>query len=153
MRSIVRRDTGEDYTAFLTRLAQASGIETPTAETLTTAAEQVKAVLPERSGVKEVVADKGCHSNETLVDLAAMGVRSYIAEPDRGRRNWKDREEARDAVYGNRHRIRSERGLERPGTAVDAIPARCGVDRRAISSTPSTIHLNTEDFCLGLYRV
>ena len=34
MRSIVRRDTGEDYTAFLTRLAQASGIETPTAADL-----------------------------------------------------------------------------------------------------------------------
>lgn len=30
LRSIVRRDTGEDYTAFLTRLAEASGIETPT---------------------------------------------------------------------------------------------------------------------------
>ncbi len=34
MRSIVRRDTGEDYTTFLTRLAKASGIETPTAEGL-----------------------------------------------------------------------------------------------------------------------
>ena len=34
MRSIVRRDTGEDYTAFLTGLAKASGIETPTAEDL-----------------------------------------------------------------------------------------------------------------------
>ena len=34
MRSIVRRDTGGDYTAFLTRLAKASGIETPTAEEL-----------------------------------------------------------------------------------------------------------------------
>ena len=31
MRSIVRRDTGQDYTAFLTRLAKVSGIETPTA--------------------------------------------------------------------------------------------------------------------------
>ena len=30
MRSIVRRDTGEGYTVFLTRLAAASGIETPT---------------------------------------------------------------------------------------------------------------------------
>ena len=181
MRSIVRRDTGEDYTAFLTRLAQASGIETPTAadlarfdrkrkkktsnkdwthphdpdakvakmkdgsthmahkvehavdmetgavvgvtvqgadqgdtatlvETLVTAAEQVEAVLPEGAGVEEVVADKGYHSNETLVDLAAVGVRSHIAEPERGRRNWKGREEARDAVYGNRRRIRSERG-------------------------------------------
>jgi transposase len=34
MRSIVRRDTGESYEAFLTRLAQASGIETPTREDL-----------------------------------------------------------------------------------------------------------------------
>jgi transposase len=34
MRSIVRRDTGELYQAFLTRLAQASGIETPTRDDL-----------------------------------------------------------------------------------------------------------------------
>ncbi len=34
MRSIVRRDTGEGYEAFLTRLAKASGIETPTREDL-----------------------------------------------------------------------------------------------------------------------
>jgi len=34
MRSIVRRDTGESYQEFLTRLAQASGIETPTREDL-----------------------------------------------------------------------------------------------------------------------
>jgi transposase len=30
MRSIVRRDTGETYQEFLTRLAVASGIKTPT---------------------------------------------------------------------------------------------------------------------------
>lgn len=30
LRSIVRRDSGESYQDFLTRLAQASGIETPT---------------------------------------------------------------------------------------------------------------------------
>jgi transposase len=34
LRSIVRRDTGESYEEFLTRLAQASGIETPTREDL-----------------------------------------------------------------------------------------------------------------------
>jgi len=34
MRSIVRRDTGEGYDEFLTRLAKASGIETPTREDL-----------------------------------------------------------------------------------------------------------------------
>jgi transposase len=32
LRSIVRRDTGATYHAFLTQLAQASGIETPTRE-------------------------------------------------------------------------------------------------------------------------
>ena len=30
LRSIVRRDSGETYQEFLTRLAQASGLETPT---------------------------------------------------------------------------------------------------------------------------
>ena len=34
LRSIVRRDTGETYQAFLTQLAQASGIATPTREDL-----------------------------------------------------------------------------------------------------------------------
>ena len=34
MRSIIRHDTGEGYEAFLTRLAKASGIETPTREDL-----------------------------------------------------------------------------------------------------------------------
>jgi transposase len=34
MRSIVRRDTGEAYAAYLTRLAQAAGIEQPTREQL-----------------------------------------------------------------------------------------------------------------------
>ncbi len=34
MRSIVRRDTGEDYQEFLTGLATESGIETPTREDL-----------------------------------------------------------------------------------------------------------------------
>ncbi len=34
LRRIVRRDTGESYVAFLTRLAQASSIETPSREDL-----------------------------------------------------------------------------------------------------------------------
>jgi len=34
MRSIVRKDTGEDWTQYLTRLAKAEGIEEPTAEDL-----------------------------------------------------------------------------------------------------------------------
>ena len=182
LRSIVRRDTGESYQDFLTKVAQASGIETPTRadlarmdrkrkkkgsnddwthphdpdakitkmkdgrthlahkaehavdlktgaivsvtvqdadegdtttsqETLIEAAEQVEAVLPDGNGIEEVVGDKGYHSNQSLVDLEAVGVRSYISEPDRGRRNWKKHPDARDAVYRNRRRIRGARGL------------------------------------------
>jgi len=182
LRSIVRRDTGESYHDFLTKLAQVSGIETPTRadlaridrtrkkkgsnddwthphdpdakitkmkdgrthlahkaehavdldtgaivgvtiqdaddgdtttsiETLIEAAEQVEAVQPEAEGIKEVVGDKGYQSNQSLVDLEAVRIRSYISEPDRGRRNWKKNPEARDAVYRNRRRIRSARGL------------------------------------------
>ena len=182
LRSIVRRDTGESYQDFLTKLAQASGIETPTRadlaridrkrkkkgsnddwthphdpdakitkmkdgrthlahkaehavdletgaivgvtvqdaddgdaetsrETLITAAEQIEAVLPESDGLQEVVGDKGYHSNQSLIDLEAVGVRSYISEPDRGRRNWKKKPEAQAAVYRNRRRIRGPRGL------------------------------------------
>jgi transposase len=181
LRSIVRRDTGEPYQEFLTKLARASGIETPTREdlarldrkrkkkgsnedwthphdpdakitkmkdgrthlghkaehavdlatgavvavtvqgadegdtttsieTLIEAAEQVEAVVPDSDGPKEVIADKGYHSNQVLVDLEAVGVRSYISEPDRGRRNWTNDPEARDAVYRNRRRIRGARG-------------------------------------------
>ena len=72
--------------------------------------------LPSRSeavgapGIAEVVADKGYHSNETMVGFAAIGVRSYVSEPDRGRRHWKGQAAARDAVYANRRRIRGARG-------------------------------------------
>jgi transposase len=182
LRSIVRRDTGESYQDFLMKLAQASGIETPTRadlaridrkrkkkgsnddwthphdpdakitkmkdgrthlahkaehavdletgaivgvtvqdaddgdtetsrETLITAAEQIEAVLPEGDGLQEVVGDKGYHSNQSLIDLEAVGVRSYISEPERGRRNWKKKPDAQAAVYRNRRRIRGPRGL------------------------------------------
>jgi hypothetical protein len=38
-------------------------------------------VAPDGEGLEEVVADKGYHSNHVLVDLEAVGVRSYISEP------------------------------------------------------------------------
>jgi len=79
-------------------------------ETLIDAAERIEAVQPDGVGIQEVVGDKGYHSNQSLVDLEAVGVRSYISEPDRGRRNWKKNPDARDAVYRNRRRIRSPRG-------------------------------------------
>lgn len=185
LRSIVRRDSGETYEEFLTKLAHASGIATPTradlarldrkrpkkgrnkdwrhphdpdaritkmkdgrthlahkaehavdmdtgaiiavtvqgadqgdtttiAETVTTAAEALEAVAAvtedQTRVIEEVVADKGYHSNQVLVDLAALDVRTYIAEPKRGRRNWKKKATARVAVYANRRRIRGRRG-------------------------------------------
>ena len=181
LRSIVRRDTGAGYEEFLTRLAQASGIATPTREDvarrdrqrkhkgsnddwqhpydpdakitkmkdgrthlahkaehavdletgavvavtvqdanagdtttsrepLIDAAEKIELVVSDGDGLEEVVGDKGYHSNQALVDLEAVGLRSYISEPDRGRRHWKKPPEARDPVYRNRRRIRAERG-------------------------------------------
>ena len=86
------------------------GDTTTSIETLIEAAEQVETVRPDGKGIEEVVGDKGYHSNQSLVDLEAVGVRSYISEPDRGRRNWKKKPETRAAVYRNRRRIRGARG-------------------------------------------
>src|SRR3989442_9498591 len=49
-------------------------------------------------------------SNDTMVDLAAVGIRSYVAEPARGRRDWSEEPEAQAPVYANRRRIRGPRG-------------------------------------------
>ena len=48
--------------------------------------------------LEEVVADKGYHSNDGLVKLSERGVRSYIAEPDRGRRRWDGKEAEQQQV-------------------------------------------------------
>src|SRR5712691_3002088 len=182
--SIVRRDTGESYQDFLTRLAAESGIKTPTREALArldrrrkkrtsnkdwenpadpdakitkmkdgrthlahkaehavdldtsalvavtlhgadvgdttslvetaiAAAEQIEAAhaaRPTPAVLTEIVADKGYHSNQTMIDLEAVAVRSYIAEPERGRRDWTKTPEAQAPVYANRRRVRGARG-------------------------------------------
>ena len=59
---------------------------------------------------RDLVGDKGYHSNETLLALAAIGVRAYLAEPDRGRRCWMKAPEAQGPVYGNRRRVSGRRG-------------------------------------------
>ena len=61
-------------------------------------------------GVEEVVADKGYHSNEVVVGLGELEVRTYIAEPDRGARDWEGKQAEKEVVYGNRRRIRGKRG-------------------------------------------
>jgi transposase len=207
MRSIVRRDTGESYSEFLTRLAKASGIETPTkedlakldrkrpnkgsndewehphdpdakitkmkdgrthlahkaehavdmetgavlavtlqdanagdtttiCETLITVAEQIETLIENAETARwvapnwlsELVTDKGYHSNETLIDLKEFEIRSYVSEPNRGRRNWIGKEEERAVVYANRRRIRGERGkrlLRRRGLMLERPFAHC----------------------------
>jgi transposase len=191
MKSIVRRDTGESYMAYLKRLAEAEGIDAHDAaallrmdrkrkkkssnedwqspsdreaeitklkdgrtalafkaenavdmetgaivavtthggaaadtatvqETVVDAAIAVAGLIAEKTsegeypvhpdGVEEVVADKGYHSNDVALGLAELEVRTYIAEPDRGRRNWDGKAAEKAAVYGNRRRIEGERG-------------------------------------------
>ena len=57
-----------------------------------------------------MVADRGYRSNDTMKMLRTAEIRSYVAEPDRGRRNLRKDAPAKTAVYANRRRIRGERG-------------------------------------------
>jgi len=104
--------------------------------TLIEAAEQLEtlaedAISAERLNAKflsEVITDKGYHSNEIVTDLAELGIRTYISEPKRGRRKWAGKETERDAVYGNRRRIRGSRGkqlLRRRGMMLERPFAHC----------------------------
>ena len=228
LRSIVRRDTGEGYDAFVRGLAAPSGIPTPTraelarldrrqpkkgsnddctyphdpdariakmkdgrtrmaytaepavdletgavvgvtvqdasegdtttmVETLVTAAEQVEAVLPAGGGVAEVVADKGYHSNETMVALTDLGLRSYVSEPDRGRRR---KHAARDAVYANPRTIRRPRGrrllrqrgerLERPNAHLYETGRMRSVHVRGYANIRKRLLVHVCGFNLGL---
>ena len=189
MKSIVRRDTGENYNEYLKRLAAAEGVETTDAaalrrmdrkrkkktsnedwaspgdaeaeiaklkdgrtalaykaenavdmetgaivavtthggaaadtatieETVIEAGVAVAGLVAETTpegnyevhpgGVEEVVADKGYHSNDVAVALADLAVRTYIAEPERGTRNWNGKATEREAVYANRRRVGGE---------------------------------------------
>jgi len=50
--------------------------------------------------IKEVVADKGYHSNLVLVDCVDSELRSYIAEPESGyERRWTDKEPEEEVAY------------------------------------------------------
>src|SRR5467141_644907 len=89
------------------------GDTTTIVETVTAAAEQTEeaqADVTEPQPLEEVITDKGYHSNQTMVDLDAVGLRSYVAEPDRGRRDWSKEPDAQAPVYANRRRIRGKRG-------------------------------------------
>ena len=63
--------------------------------------------------IKDAVADKGYHANETLTELAEHTTyRSYIPEPElKHARVWTNKPpEQQAAVYANRRRTRGERG-------------------------------------------
>ena len=83
-------------------------------ETLSEAAQNLEQVDQEHGGkvqsAKELIADKGYHSNDVLRDMEELEIRTYVSQPKRGRRRWKGKEAEREAVYGNRRRIRGARG-------------------------------------------
>ena len=82
-------------------------------ETAIAAADQIEdaqAEVQEPQPLEEIIADKGYHSNQTMIDLDAVGIRSYVAEPDHGRRDWSKEPAAQAPVYANRRRIRGSRG-------------------------------------------
>src|SRR6202030_1785569 len=89
------------------------------------AAEQVaeaQSEVKEPQPLEEIIGDKGYHSNQTMVDLEAVGIRSYMAEPDRGRRDWSEEPEAQAPVYRNRRRMRGRRGrrlMRRRGETIE----------------------------------
>ncbi len=64
--------------------------------------------------IKDVPADKGYHSNETLTWCQSFGIRTYIPErASRWGRRWTDKsEEEKSAVYKNRRRVRGKRGKQ-----------------------------------------
>jgi len=111
------------------------GDTTTIEQTLTEAAEQLEGAAEEAGregvrveGVRAVIADKGYHSNGVLTDLTALEIRSYISEPDHGRRNWRGKQREKAAVYGNRRRIRGEHGkglLRLRGERVERSFAHC----------------------------
>ncbi|MBM3502085.1 MAG: hypothetical protein FJX74_25820 [Armatimonadetes bacterium] len=71
--------------------------------------------------LQEVVADKGYHSDATMAGLARAGIRSYVPEPERGRRRWEGNRESQAAVYANCRRTRGprSRALQRRRTEYD----------------------------------
>jgi transposase len=61
-------------------------------------------------GIEEVIADRGYHSGAVLRGLAQADIRSYIPEPDRGKRNWNGKAYERKVVDANRRRTEGDRG-------------------------------------------
>ena len=77
----------------------------PTREEAPAAAREIN-----QPGVEEVVADKGYPSGAVRQEVHAQEVRSYIPEPERGRRKWgQGKAEEQKQTYANRRRVRGAR--------------------------------------------
>jgi transposase len=96
-----------DTATYVETLAEA-GTQIAAVAEVVNSEEAGEIVNPE--GPAELVADKGYHSNAVMTDLEEVGVRSYVPEPDRGKRNWKGKKAEQAAVYANRRRVRGMRG-------------------------------------------
>jgi len=89
------------------------GDTTTVQQTLEQAQAQVQQIHP--GGVGELVADRGYHSGPVLMNLHQAGVRSYIPEPERGRRRWqgkRGKQTEQKRVYENRRRLHGRRGKD-----------------------------------------
>src|SRR5450755_2697418 len=83
------------------------GDTTSYTETLEAAQQEAKQSHP--AGIEEVVMDKGYHSGAVMVELAEREMRSYVPEPERGKRKWSGKAAEQRCVYANRRRVRAER--------------------------------------------
>jgi transposase len=82
----------------------------------------------DRRALTTWIADKGYHSNSTMKMAADLDLKTYIAEPNRGRRRWEEQPEARRGTYANRRRLRSERGhrwMRKRGEMIERSFAHC----------------------------
>ena len=80
------------------------------AETAATVNNEADGGRVSAEGPHEVVAVKGYPSNAVLRKLSENGVRSYLPEPERGRRRWAGKAAEQKTVYGNRRRVRGAHG-------------------------------------------
>jgi transposase len=76
-------------------------------ETLDAAQQEAK--QSHSDGIEEVVMDKGYHSGAVLMDLADREIRSYVPEPQRGKRHWAGKADEQQCVYANRRRVKADR--------------------------------------------
>ena len=106
------------------------------------------------------MADKGYHSRKVLKDLPDACT-SRISEPaHKGRLRWKGDMDARDAVYGNRGRLKSEKGkalLRARGERVERSFAHCldrgGMRRvhlRGLANVEKRYIIHVAGFNLGI---